>query len=224
MKAALYIRVSTDAQDVNRQVSDLTARAISDGNEIINVFQDKISGFKNELQREGLAELLNLTSDDVQLIYISELSRLSRNPTYLKVLVDQFTNKGINLFFLSQNINTLNKDGKTEFTTALLISILSEYSAYEITLKNQRSKSGKKEAIVNKGNAYSYKPAYGYKNVDKKLLIEPTEAAIISEIFQRYADGKSVREIVQWLNLTGAPTRNTSFMKKESYSDYSGVY
>lgn len=139
IKIALYLRVSTDIQDYNRQETGLTAKALSDGKEISYIFNDKISGYKEDKDRPGLNKMLQLTSDEIQEIYISELSRLSRNPTYFKILIDLFTEKGINIYSYSQNINTLNREGRTDFMTSLLISILSEYSAY-YTMARQEKK------------------------------------------------------------------------------------
>jgi len=217
MKIALYLRVSSDVQDFNRQKVDLTAKAISEGNEIAFIFSDKISGLKDEKDRPELNQLLKLTKDDIEAVYISELSRLSRNPTHLKVLMDQFTSKGINIYSLTQNINTLNKDGKVEFTTALMVSILSEYSSYELTLKNQRVASGKKDAIFTKGNSYTTKPPFGYKKENKKLVINIQEAEVVSEIFNKYANGEGIADLIQYMNLKKIPTRNTDFIKKSTF-------
>ena len=218
MKIALYLRVSTDVQDFNRQKTDLTNKVKSEGNEIAYIFSDKISGFKNEKDRPELNELLKLTKEDIQAVYITELSRLSRNPTHLRILIDQFTEKGINVYSLVQNIHSLNKEGKAEFTTDLIISILSQYGKYEIDLKNQRVVSGRKEAVTVKGNSYSYKPPFGYMNVEKKLLINENEAIIVKEIFNQYSEGKSIKEIKSYLNLNNIPTRNSDFIKKDSFN------
>jgi site-specific DNA recombinase len=221
MKIALYLRVSTDVQDYNRQQSDLKARAEKDGNEIAYTFSDKVSGFKNEQNRTDLNKLLQLTKEDIQAVYISEFSRLSRNPTHLKVLIDHFTEKGINIYSLAQNLNTLNKEGKIELTTSIIISIFSEYGKYEIDLKNMRQKSGKKESITVKGNSYTGKPPYGYKKVgeakNKKLVIDKKEEETITYIFNHYAAGTSIKELVQYLNLNKKPTRNTDFMNKTEF-------
>jgi DNA invertase Pin-like site-specific DNA recombinase len=221
MKIALYLRVSSDVQDYNRQKSDLTAKAISEGNEIAFTYSDKISGFKDDKDRPELNKLLQLTKADVDTIYISEFTRLSRNPTYLKVLIDQFTEKGINIYSLSQNLNTLNSEGKVELTTSIIISIFSEYGKYEIDLKNMRSKSGKKESITVKGNSYTSKPPYGYKKEgelkNKKLVVNELEAETVTYIFEKYSTGTSIKELVQYLNLKNIPTRNSDFMKKEEF-------
>jgi len=217
MKIALYLRVSTDVQDFNRQKVDLTAKINNEGNTITHIFSDKISGFKDDKDRPDLNNLLKLTKDDIDAVYITELSRLSRNPTYLRVLLDMFNEKGINVYSLTQNLNSLNSEGKPEFTTDMMISMLSQYSAYEVKLKNQRVESGKKDAIFTKGNSYTVKPAFGYTKVDKKLVIEPTEAEIVKNLFTKYATGTGTSDLIQYMNLNGIPTRNTSFIKKSTF-------
>lgn len=200
MKAALYLRVSTDAQDYARQETELTEQVGRDGAVIVYTFSDKISGLKDETHRDGLSNLLKLTKEDVDVIYVSELSRLSRNPTNLAQLVDTFCEKGINIYFQSQNLNTLNKEGKRELNTDIFIGLLSQYSKYEIQLKNERSQSGKKEAILNRGEAYTGNPPFGYRVVNKMLVVHEAEAAIVSHIFNRYTKGAGVRELQRELN------------------------
>lgn len=217
MKIALYLRVSTDVQDFNRQKSDLTAKALSEGNEIAYTFSDKISGFKDDKGRPELNKLLQLTKDDIQAVYIHEFSRLSRNPIYLEVLIEDFTNKGINIFSLLQNINTISGNEELDFGNKLAISFFAKFSKYEIDLKNKRQKSGKKESITVKGNSYTSKPSYGYTKQDKKLVILEREAEIVRYIFNQYSQGTSIKELVQYLNLNKIPTRNTDFMKKTEF-------
>jgi DNA invertase Pin-like site-specific DNA recombinase len=216
MRIALYLRVSTNVQETERQRTDLTKRAKKDKAEIAYVFEDKISGFKNEKKRPDLNKLLQLTKEDIDSVYITELSRLSRDPAHFTELVDIFKQKGINIFFLAQNINTINNDNDLDFTTDISLAFFSRYSAYEIKLKNDRSASGKREAIK-RGDSYSYKPPYGYKKVDKKLCLHDDEAKIVKDIYTKYAKGESIKEIVEYLNLRQIPTRNSDFIKKESF-------
>ena len=217
MKVALYARVSSDVQEYERQISDLTSLVKKEGHDIFDIYHDKISGFKDDKNRPDLNRLLKLTKNEIQAVYISEFSRLSRNPTYLRILIDHFTELGINVYSVGQNVNTLNKEGVPEFTTDLMIAVLSQFASYEIKTKNERVKSGKKECITVKGNSYTYKPPFGYKNVDKRLVIHETEAEVIKDIFKRYSIGESIKELVQYLNLKKIPTRNSDFMKKTEF-------
>ena len=217
MKIALYLRVSSNAQDFNRQKTDLTKKVIDEGNEVAFTFSDKLSGFKELVDRPDLEKLLLLTKEDIDAVYISELSRLSRNPTKLGILIDHFTERKINVYSHIQNINTLNKEGQKEFTTDLIIAVLSQMSSYEIKTKNERVASGNRESVLIKGNSYTHKPAFGYKNELKKLVIHEQESKIVKEIFNRYAKGESIKQLVQYLNLNKIPTRNTDFMIKEDF-------
>jgi len=217
MRIALYLRVSTNVQETERQRTDLTKKAKENKAEIVFEFEDKISGFKNETKRPNLKKLLQLTKDDIDAVYVSELSRLSRDPTHFTELVGIFKKKGINIYFLSQNLNTINDDDNKDLVADISLAFFSRYSAYEIKLKNERSASGKKQAIIIKGNSYSYKPPFGYMKVDKKLCLNEDEAKVVKEIYERYAKGESIKEIVGYLNLKKIPTRNSDFIKKESF-------
>jgi site-specific DNA recombinase len=217
MKVAFYVRVSSTVQETQRQITLLKKEAKRNKDTVVGIYQDKISGFKDEKNRPDLNRLLQLTSREIQSIYITELTRLSRNPTYLKVLVDEFSRKGINIRCLKPDINSLDSEGRPHHVNNIVIGIFSEYGSYEIELKNSRSASGKREAIISKGNSYSYKPPYGYTNVDKKLILDLNEAKIVKEIFTKYSKGESIRDIVKCLNSTEIPTRNTSFIKKQTF-------
>lgn len=217
MRIALYLRVSTNVQETERQRTDLTKKAKENNAVIAYEFEDKISGFKNETKRPNLNKLLQLTKDDIDAVYVSELSRLSRDPTHFTELVGIFKKKGINIYFLSQNLNTINDDDNKDLVADISLAFFSRYSAYEIKLKNERSASGKKQAIIIKGNSYSYKPPFGYKKVDMKLSLQEDEANLVKEIYSRYAKGESIKEIVGYLNLKQIPTRNSDFIKKVSF-------
>lgn len=64
MKVALFARVSTIAQDYERQINELTALANRNGWTIVGTFAEKISGAKRNTERTELMKwwsLLRLT-------------------------------------------------------------------------------------------------------------------------------------------------------------------
>ncbi len=215
MKVAIYLRVSTDLQDSQRQLTELKERAKQVGDEIAYEFPDYLSGYEDE-NRPELNKLLKLTKEDIDIIYVHEVSRLSRNPTFLRQLVDIFTDKGINIYFYSQNIYAFDRKGTRTFATNLMIMLFSEFSDYETKLKNIRTLGGKREAIISKGKSYAYKAPFGYSNIEKILTFEPKEDQIVKEIFNRYVKGTSTKEIIDWLNFEKIPTKNQTFLKKEN--------
>lgn len=225
---ALYLRVSSDVQETERQVTLLNDQIASENEKdeviVYKIYKDKISGLKDEKNRPDLNELLQLTKEQIQAVYVTEVSRLSRNPDYLITVVKRFKEKGINVFFLSEKLNTINEDPKYDMFTDIVIAMYAHTSSHELKLKNDRARSGKREAIVKKGNSHAYKPAYGYRVINKKLEIDPSEAPYIKEIFTRYANGERARDIVVYMNLIGAHPRNYGYIKKDKFKVSEGMH
>ena len=106
-KAVLFVRVSTEKQTLESQIEALKRSASVDGfgdNDII-VIAKKESGVKlKEAEREGLNELKDvIEKNDVDCVYIFELSRLSRDPmTLYSAITYYLTPKGNNVYLCSQ--------------------------------------------------------------------------------------------------------------------------
>lgn len=231
LKAAAYLRVSTKDQNEDTQYPDIQQQAKKDNANLIEkyIFKDKISGLKDKSERLGLNELLKLTSRDIDIVYIWEASRLSREPLYFDELINIFKRKRINICFLKPMcLYLFDKDTKVEdITTSIALSIFSKFALFEIQQKTQRTQRGKKEAIITRNESYTSKPPYGYKKKGKSLIINDidilsdiegfkTEKDVISSIFNLYISGKTIRQIQIMLNQYQIPTRNKTFLKKDN--------
>lgn len=95
-----YIRVSTEEQNLVRQL---------DGVELDMKFEDRKSG--KDMNRPGLQNLLNCIREG-DVVYVHELSRLSRNLTDLNFIVDAIIQKGATLILKQENL-TISKDKRT---------------------------------------------------------------------------------------------------------------
>ncbi|MBE6302875.1 MAG: recombinase family protein [Bacteroidales bacterium] len=80
MKTIIFARVSTNIQEYDRQVNELTALANSKGWSVEAVFAEKISGAKANAER---TELLNMVeyveANAIDKVLVTELSRLWRD-------------------------------------------------------------------------------------------------------------------------------------------------
>lgn len=231
LKAAAYLRVSTKDQNEDTQYPDIRQQAKKDNADLIEkyIFKDKISGLKDKNERLGLNELLELTSRDIDIVYIWEASRLSRDPLYFDELINIFKRKRINICFLKPMcLYLFDKDSKVEdITTSIALSIFSKFALFEIQQKTQRTQRGKKEAIITRNESYTSKAPYGYKKNDKSLIINDidilsdvegfkTEKDVIHSIFDMYTSGQTISQIQIVLNQYQIPTRNKTFLKKEN--------
>ena len=80
--AVIYSRVSSqgDRQDTARQVRDLELLAKQRNMKVAKIYEEHISGAKKTQERPILRECLEYCfTNDVEILLISELSRLGRN-------------------------------------------------------------------------------------------------------------------------------------------------
>ena len=78
-KAVIYARVSSesDRQDTSRQIEDLKRYANQQNMEIVNIYEEHISGAKKNEERVVLTECLEYCrNNSVEYLLLSELSRL----------------------------------------------------------------------------------------------------------------------------------------------------
>lgn len=75
-KGAIYARVSTDRQEYTRQLEELKVYAERNNISIEYIFEEKESGLNSD--RPEYNKLIQLTKEDIDILLIWELSRLSR--------------------------------------------------------------------------------------------------------------------------------------------------
>src|SRR5271157_2601375 len=103
-----YARVSTDQQNLHRQIDILKAEGCE------KIFEEKITGTKRE--RPELTRLLDQLRKGDTIIF-NDLTRLSRSVKDLFSLVERIENLGANIKSLKENwIDTTTPQGKLIFT------------------------------------------------------------------------------------------------------------
>ena len=201
MNAIIYARVSTNDQDTTRQVNDLKRYAISNNLNVVEVFQDKISGYKKGFnERDSWNDMFQyIESNDITNILVSELSRITRRQIDLLVFVRECSSKGICIHTQKESIRTLNEDGSENSNASMLISIISSMAQEESKSLSYRIKSGRRNAILN-GRGFSTK-VYAYESdEDGKPKIIEEQAIVVQRIFNLACDGIGAPSIVNLLN------------------------
>lgn len=204
-KIAIYVRVSTvDKQDYQRQISDcLTAIGDKYTKDNIDIYGEKISGYVKQENRPQLELMLSKieAGEIYDMIYITEVSRLGREPEATRKLIDYLTTKKIPIFITSINKSTLDENGERDTVMNIVIQVLIEFSNAEAVTFKKRSISGLlQSAKSGKVGGGAYLP-YGYKKGDDKMMIIDTnEAKIIVDIFNYYKAGAGAKKIAGYLN------------------------
>lgn len=139
MKVAIYTRVSTDEQDANKQLKELSEFSENRKYEVIKTYQDVISGSKDS--RPQLNELMqDAYEHKFDAVIIWKLDRLGRSLKHLIDIMNKFNNWKINLICKTQDIDTTTPNGK------LLFHIFGAVAEFERELISERTKLGLKNA------------------------------------------------------------------------------
>ena len=151
-KVILFVRVSTENQELESQIESLKNAAFIDGytDEDLIVIAKKESGIKlKEAEREGLNELKRtIERNDIDGVYLFELSRLSRDPVTLYSLRDNiFKKERIQLKCLKPSFTLLEEPDRTKFDTmgSLVFSIFGCFAEQEIIEKKERFHRGREQ-------------------------------------------------------------------------------
>lgn len=112
-KVVLYCRVSTQVQDYERQVSDLTQFVKKHQWEIAETFAEKLSGAKKNDERKELTSLLSYARVHyINRLLVTELSRLGRDTLQVLAAINMLNKAKVSLYIMNYNIETLTPDGK----------------------------------------------------------------------------------------------------------------
>ena len=160
-----YARVSTDSQNLDRQIDALNAYKVDE------ILTEKITGTK--MNRPELERLLDKARKH-DVIVIESLSRLGRSTKDLLTLVERFSSHGITLVSLKENIDISTPTGK------LLLTVLSALCQFERDLTVQRTKEGLQAARARGRNGG--RPPKDQKLLDKAAKLYETQSHSIAEI------------------------------------------
>ena len=149
MKVVILARVSTDKQEYNRQVVELTDYCSKMGWNVAKVFTNKVSGTKKNEDRSEIMEMLAYIKENkIDKVCVLEISRLGRNTLEALKVIELLNEKKICLFIKNYNLETLDAKGNVNPITSLICTILLEISSMERHTIIERMASGRDQYIA----------------------------------------------------------------------------
>ena len=147
-KVVILARVSTQAQDYQRQVTELQDYCDRAGWEVTRVFANKVSGAKAVTERAEIVEMVEyIKSNDVKRVVCLEISRLGRNTLEALKVINYLNENGVSLYVKNYNLETL-VDGKVNPVASLICTILLEIASMERLTIKERMTSGRNQYIA----------------------------------------------------------------------------
>ncbi|PJJ09830.1 DNA invertase Pin-like site-specific DNA recombinase [Flavobacterium sp. 1] len=189
MKVVIYSRVSTNSQDFKRQTEELMEFSKKNNYEIVNIFEEKISGGKTNEERPQLMEMINFVKiNKIDKVLCWELSRIGRNTIEVLKTIQLLNENCISLYIKNHNIETLNDKCEINPMSQFLIQILTSVSEMEKTQIRQRIKSGY-ESFRKNGGVVGRK--IGFKKDNEALLTEHKD--VVKLLKQGYSVRKTMK-------------------------------
>lgn len=196
MKAVIYARVSstTDRQNTERQIADLNRYAEYKNMEISKVFEEKISGAKKNAERPIFVETIEYCkANDIQILLVSELSRLGRNAFEVLETVKILVDEGINLYMQKEQFTLLDDEGKPSMFAPVMIATLSTCAQLERENIKFRLNSGR-QFYIEKGGKLGRK--------EGSLKSKERKQDEYKEVIKELKRGTSIRRTAKLTNVS----------------------
>lgn len=197
-KAIAYFRVSTDmqAEDLSLETQEKGGEIFAKDNnvKIVKKFTDIMSG--GNRNRKGFLDAqkyLEEHKDEIDYFIAYDVSRIARDAFAFLSLFNKLNILGIKLKLINNpNLDTDSPMGK------LIITILA--AIFEFFRFDNADRVRDNMIIrVKEGKRMNNAP-YGYRMIDKKMVIIPEEAEIIKFVFEQYLKGHGIVAIEKMIN------------------------
>ena len=214
-RVAAYCRVSTDSSDQanslesqQRYFNDFIRR--NPLWELHEIYVDEGISGTNTKKRKAFNKMITDARDHkFDMIITKEISRFARNVLDSIGYTRELKSIGIGVYFMNDNINTLDPDAE------LRLTIMSSIAQEESRKTSERCKWGQRR-MMEQGVVFG-RDMLGYDVRDGKLYINEEGAEIVRRIFRMYLDeGKGAHLIAKELREEGIQT--SRFMKDWSYT------
>ena len=222
--AVIYARYSSDnqtEQSIEGQLRVCEQYAKNNDIVILKTYIDRAMTGTNDNRPDFQQMIKDSASKEWQNIIVYKLDRFSRNKyetaKYKKILKDN----GVKLISAMENI----PDTPEGIILESLLEGMAEYYSAELS---QKVKRGMNETRV-KGNFTGGTIIYGYNVKNHKVVINEEQAEVVRFIYEQYALGVYVKDIIQKLNEKHIYNRGKPFARNTIYNilkneKYSGIY
>lgn len=205
MKAALYIRVSTDEQakegySIPAQRERLLAYAHSQGWAISDEYVDEGRSGKDILRPQLQRLLTDLPSNKFDVVLVYRLDRLTRSVLDLYSLLQKFDAFQVTFKSATEVYDTTTAMGR------LFITLVAALAQWERENLGERTRLGK-EQKVKQGKRAGGRPPFGYQLEQGNLVVHRGEAEVVRQIFHLYLSCQNMNTVAEKLFQLGIVTR-----------------
>lgn len=206
LRCAVYTRKSSEegleqefnSLDAQREACEAyVASQRHEGWMLSPAFYDDGGFSGGSMERPALKRLLaDIAAGEIDVVVVYKVDRLTRALSDFARIVELFDKHRVSFVSVTQAFNTTTSMGR------LTLNVLLSFAQFEREVTGERIRD-KIAASKKKGMWMGGQPPLGYDVRDRKLVVNEAEAATVRNIFRRYVELGSVRELKAELDASG---------------------
>lgn len=223
--AVIYARYSSHAQkeeSIEQQVEECTAFAAQSGLKILRVYADKALSGRTDKRPQFQKMMRDAEKKEFGIVIAYKSNRIARNMLQALQYEAKLDVFGIKTLYAKEEF------GNTAAGRFALRTMMNVNQFYSENMAEDIRRGMRDNAEACKVNGAL--PLGYVKGPDGRYAIEPKEAELVREIYEKVFDGVTLIEIANELNARGIPTKQGNRWNKNSFhrilsnDNYIGVY
>ena len=226
MNVVIYARYSSDRQteqSIEGQLKECYEYARRNGYTVVGEYIDRAISGTTDHRPEFLRMIADGDKKLFQAVLVYQLDRFARNRYDSATYKAKLKKNGIRVLSARENIS----DDASGVLMEAVLEGMAEYYSVELSQKIRRGMDINAEKCLSTGGNL----ALGFRvDCEKHIQIDPDTAPVVQKIFDMYASGQSMADIIRYLNANHIKTSYGNEFNKNSLNRilrnkrYIGVY
>ena len=226
MNVVIYARYSSDRQteqSIEGQLKECYEYARRNGYTVVGEYIDRAISGTTDHRPEFLRMIADGDKKLFQAVLVYQLDRFARNRYDSATYKAKLKKNGIRVLSARENIS----DDASGVLMEAVLEGMAEYYSVELSQKIRRGMDINAEKCLSTGGNL----ALGFRvDSEKHIQIDPDTAPVVQKIFEMYASGQSMADIIRYLNANHIKTSYGNEFNKNSLNRilrnkrYIGVY
>ena len=226
MNAVVYARFSSHRQgeqSIEGQVAEAERFAAAHGLTIVKVYADRAQTGRNDNREQFQLMLADATKHAFDALIVWKTDRIGRNKEEIALNKYHLKKNGVKIYYVAEAIPDTPEG-------IILEAVIEGMAAYYSEQLSQNIKRGQRASAVKAQSTGGNRPLGYLTGPDKKFIIDPDTAPTVKLVFDLYAQGHTIAQIVRILNeqgrrtLKGKPFTHNSLRTMLKNEKYIGVY
>lgn len=221
MRAAIYVRVSTEEQaaegySIGAQKEMLQDYCIVEGWEVAGVYED--DGYSGRSVKRPAYQRMMSEMDSWDVLLVIKMDRIHRNSRNFMNMMEVLSKHGKMFVSQSEALDTTDALGRFVVDMIQRLAQLESEQIGERTYMGMREKAETLDKAEEGKRTMGFTPPFGYRLENGGLEEEPDELPIVSRMFSEYLGGSTMDEISWSLGREGILTRRGNPWNKRNMS------